>query len=168
MMHRFRTACCAALLTASALLPLHQARATTSTASIAVTATVLSFCTVSALPLAFGNYSPGTASTANTTIGVTCTSGTTYNVGLDAGTGSGATTANRLMTGVLNPSSTLAYSLYSNSGLSTLWGNTIGTNTVTGTGTGLVQSLTVYGKVAAGQNVAPGAYADTVTVTLTY
>jgi spore coat protein U-like protein len=167
MTTRIRIALCASLLAASTL-PFGGARAATSNASIGISATVLSYCTVAASPLAFGNYSPGAASTANTTIGVACTAGTTYNVGLDAGIGSGATIGNRLMTGLLNPSSTLAYSLYSDAGLGTIWGNAVGTNTLLGAGNGLVQSLTVYGKVAAGQNVAPGAYTDTVTVTLTY
>jgi spore coat protein U-like protein len=168
MAFRAHTVICASLLAASAMLPLRGAHATTTNASIGISASVLSFCTVSALPLAFGNYSSTAASAANTTIGVICTSGTSYTLGLDAGTGTGATTANRLMTGVLNPSATLAYQLYSDSGLASLWGNTVGTNTVAGTGNGLLQNLTVYGKVPSGQNVAAGAYQDTVTVTLTY
>jgi spore coat protein U-like protein len=168
MMLRLRIAFCAALLSATALMPMNPARATTTNASISISATVLSFCTVGALPLAFGNYSPGANSTANTSVTVLCTSGTAYNVGLDGGTGTGASVTNRLMTGVVNTSATLAYQLYSNSGLSTVWGNTVGTNTVTGTGNGLLQTLTVYGKVASGQSVAPGLYQDTVTVTLTY
>jgi spore coat protein U-like protein len=63
---------------------------------------------------------------------------------------------------------TLTYSLYQDSGHATVWGNTIGTNTVTGTGTGIAQTLTVYGQIPATQYAAPGAYTDTVNVTLTY
>ncbi|MFX5809037.1 spore coat protein U domain-containing protein, partial [Acinetobacter baumannii] len=48
------------------------------------------------------------------------------------------------------------------------WGSTIGTDTVTGTGSGLTQTLTVYGQIAAAQTPLAGAYSDTVTVTLTY
>jgi spore coat protein U-like protein len=62
----------------------------------------------------------------------------------------------------------LNYSLFSNSGMTTNWGNTVGTDTVPGAGTGTVQAITVYGQVAAGQYLAPGAYTDTITATVTY
>ncbi len=140
------------------------ADAATATGTIAVSATVLSFCAIAALPLAFGNYS-NAALSATTTLTVTCTSGTSYNVGLDSGIGTGASVATRKMSLLTN---TLNYSLYSDAGHSTVWGNTIGTNTETGTGTGLVQTLTVYGQIPGGQAVAPGAYLDTVTATVTY
>jgi spore coat protein U-like protein len=147
------------------LMPPVAAQAATATGTIAVTATVLSFCTLVATPLAFGNYSQAAlASTA--TVTVTCTSGTPYNVGLDIGTGSGASVATRKMT--FATTNTLNYGLYSDTGHSTVWGSTIGTNTVTGTATGLPQPLTVYGLIPAGQLVAPGAYVDTVTATVTY
>jgi spore coat protein U-like protein len=141
-----------------------KAQANTATGTIAVSATVLSFCAVVTLPLAFGNYSQA-ALNATTTLTVTCTSGTTYNVGLDTGIGTGATVAARKMSYLTN---TLTYGLYSDSGHSVVWGNTIGTNTIAGTGTGLVQTLTVYGQIPASQTVAPGAYVDTVTATVTY
>jgi spore coat protein U-like protein len=140
------------------------AQASTATATILVTATVLSFCTITALPLPFGNYSQA-ALAATTTVSATCTLGTPYNIGLDPGTGTGGTVAARKMTYLTN---TLTYSLYQDSGHSTVWGNTIGTNTVTGTGNGAIQSLTVYGLIPASQLVTPGAYTDTVTATITY
>ena len=151
----------AAMLLAPGLQP---ARAATATSSIAVSATVLSFCTISASPLAFGNYS-NVVLNATTSLAVTCTVGTTYNVGLDLGQGSGATTAVRRMT--LN-TGTLAYALYSDAARSVVWGNTVGTNTVAGTGNGTAQTLTVYGQIPGSQAVAPGAYVDTVTATITY
>ena len=141
------------------------ARAATASSTIAVSATVLSFCTIAALPLAFGNYS-STSTSASTSITVACTSGTTYNVGLDAGLGTGATVAARKMT--FGGTNTLEYGLFSNAGATTVWGNTVGTNTLSGTATGLPQILTVYGNIPAGQLVAPGAYLDTVTATITY
>ena len=58
--------------------------------------------------------------------------------------------------------------MFSNSGRTTNWGNTVGTNTLAETGTGTVQSLTVYGQIPAGEYVAPGAYTDTITATVTY
>jgi spore coat protein U-like protein len=150
----------------SAIAPA-QAQASTSTATIAVSASVLSSCGVTALPLAFGTYSPtqATNTTASTTIAVTCTNGTPYNIGMGLGSGSGATVSARKMTAGSN---TLTYNLYQDSGYSTQWGTTIGTNTQTGTGSGLAQTITVYGSITALQSVPAGSYTDSITVTLTY
>jgi spore coat protein U-like protein len=142
------------------------ADAATATAQIAVTATVLSVCLITATPLAFGNYT-STQLDATATLAVSCTVGTPYTIALDAGTGSEATVAERRMTGS-EAGQQLSYSLYSNSARTSVWGTTTGTDTVAGTGTGLVQNLSVYGRVPAGQLAAPGAYTDTVTATLTY
>lgn len=90
---------------------------------------------------------------------------TPYNIGLDAGTGTGATVAVRKMTSGANA---VNYSLYSDSGHTTVWGNTVGTNTVAATGNGSTQSYTVYGRVTAQTTPAPGTYTDTITVTVTY
>jgi spore coat protein U-like protein len=138
---------------------------TTATTSFAVNATVQATCTVSATSLVFGTYASALVS-ATSTITATCTNTTPYNIGLNAGTATGATVTNRSMTG---PSSSLLhYNLYSDSGHTTNWGNTVGTNTVAKTGSGVAQTLTVYGQVPAGQFVIPGSYSDTITVTLTY
>ena len=47
-------------------------------------------------------------------------------------------------------------------------GNTIGIDTVSATGTGMTQSLSIYGRVPPQATPRPGAYADTVTMTVTY
>ena len=134
-------------------------------ASLRVTASILSNCLLSATDLAFGTYS-GSLINATSTILVACTNATPYNVGLNAGTATGATVTTRSMTG---PGGTLlGYKLFSNSGRTVNWGNTVGTNTVPGTGTGGVQTLTVYGQLPANQNGPPGSYSDTITVTLTF
>ena len=49
-----------------------------------------------------------------------------------------------------------------------MWGNTVSTDTVAGTGNGSGQSYTVYGRIPAQTTPAPGNYADTITVTVTY
>ena len=131
---------------------------------MAVSATVQDSCIVSASPLAFGTYS-GTAVAAQTNISVTCTNSISYVVSLDGGTTSGGTPTARLMT---NGTVTLAYNLFQNLSHATVWGNTSGTNTEAGTGTGSAQSITVYGLIAAGQYPAAGNYGDTITVTVTY
>ena len=138
---------------------------TTVTTTFGVSATVQSTCLISATALAFGTYT-GAVDNATSTVSVTCTNTTPYNVSLNAGTSTGATVTTRKMTG---PSSALLnYSLFSNSGMTTSWGNTIGTDTVTGTGNGSSQAITVYGQIPASQYVTPGSYADTITATVTY
>jgi len=152
------------LVSGAAISPL---QAATSTSSFAVTATVLQTCIVAASPLAFGTYDPAATSPTDTTttVLVTCTNGTAYNVGLNAGTGSGASVATRKMTSGGN---TIDYTMYSNSGRTTVWGNTVGSDTVSGTATGLAVTHTIYGRISALQSVAQGVYTDTVTVTVTY
>jgi len=139
--------------------------AATSTGSLVVTATVLASCTVVGSTIAFGNYtSTQVDQTGN--IAVLCTNGTSYTIGLDAGAGTGATTSVRKMSGSLG--GTLNYALYRDSGRTNNWGSTIGTDTQAGTGNGLLQNLTVYGRIASAQTPLAGVYTDTVTVTLTY
>ena len=51
---------------------------------------------------------------------------------------------------------------------SRIWGNTPGTDTVTGVGTGLAQDHTVFGSIPAAQVIPAGDYADTITVRIYY
>jgi spore coat protein U-like protein len=141
--------------------------AATSTATFNVQVTIVATCTInSASTLNFGSQGVFTANVDQTsTIQVQCTNTTPYNIGLDAGLGSGATVAIRKMT---SGGATVNYTLYSDSGRTTVWGATIGTNTVAATGNGAAQSYTVYGRIPAQTTPAPGTYADTVTVTVTY
>jgi spore coat protein U-like protein len=129
--------------------------------------TITATCTVnSATTLNFGTQ--GVLSTnvdQTSTIQVTCTNTTPYNIGLDPGTGTGATVATRKMTSGAN---TVNYTLYSNSTRTTVWGNTVGTDTAAATGNGSAQSYTVYGRVPPQAAPAPGTYTDTITVTVTY
>lgn len=131
-----------------------------------VTATVADACSVTASDLAFGAYDPlsVTDTDATTTMDVTCTTSTAYEVGLDAGTGTGTTTTRTLEVG----GNELNYILSQNAGHTTNWGNNAGVDTVAGTGTGAAQTITVYGRIAALQSVPAGAYADTITVTVTF
>ena len=139
--------------------------AATATTTFQVTATVQATCLISATNLSFGTYT-GVVATSTSTITVTCTNTSPYNVGLNAGTASGATVTTRKMSGP--GGALLSYALYQDAAHTTNWGNTVGTDTVARTGNGNAQSLTVYGQVAAGQYVTPGAYADTITATITY
>jgi spore coat protein U-like protein len=57
---------------------------------------------------------------------------------------------------------------YTDSGRTIVWGNTVGTDTVSATGNGASQSYTVFGRVPAQTTPAPATYTDTITVTVTY
>jgi len=142
--------------------------AATATTTMAVQVTITATCLInSASTLNFGNSIGVLAANVDqtSTIQVTCTNTTPYNIGLNAGTGTGATVATRKLTSGAN---TINYTLYSNSGRTTVWGNTVSTDTVAGTGNGSAQNYTVYGRIPAQTTPAPGSYTDTITVTVTY
>jgi hypothetical protein len=143
------------------------AMAATATTTFPVTATVIKACVVSATPLAFGTYDPTASSPddATSTLSVLCTVGTSYTVGLTQGTASGATVTTRKMS---NGANLLNYALYQETGRTTNWGNTPSTDTVAATAPVGATTLTVYGRIAAGQNVPIGSYSDTITVNVVY
>jgi spore coat protein U-like protein len=65
----------------------------------------------------------------------------------------------------------LNYNLYTNAARTTVWGNgTTGANVTRSIPAGLLtsESVSVYGRVPAGQGVPSGLYIDTVTVTVIY
>lgn len=132
---------------------------------LAVSATVLSNCSISTTAMGFGSYT-GAVNNATSAFTITCSSGSSYTVGLDAGLTTGASVTTRQM-GISQPAGGLNYALYSNSGMTTNWGNTSG-SWVSGLGTGSAQTITVYGQISANQFVPIGSYVDTVTATITY
>lgn len=150
---------------ASCYLASEAAQAATTSTTFAVTSTVQATCVVSATSLAFGAYT-GAQANATASVTVSCTTTTAYNVGLSSGTASGATVTARKMSGP--SSSLLSYSLFRDAARTQIWGETVGTETVTGTGNGTAQVLNVYGTVPAGQLSTPGSYSDTIVVTVTY
>ncbi|WP_459252347.1 Csu type fimbrial protein [Paraburkholderia xenovorans] len=141
----------------------------TATNTFTVTLTLTANCSISANPLNFGsNGVLATAVNQQTTVAVTCTNTTPYNVGLDAGSVSGSTVTNRLMAGTAtgNTSTTVGFNLYQDAGHTVTWGNTQGTNTVSGTGTGSSQSIVVYGQVPTQTTPRPDTYQTTITATV--
>jgi spore coat protein U-like protein len=145
------------------------ATAATATGTLSVTASVSAVCIIGNATLAFGAYNPtsATAATANTTVTLTCSLGTPYNIGMSVGAGSGATTNLRVMTAT---SGTLGYKLFRDSGYTLNWGNTVGTDTLSGTSSAssLSNTINIYGQIPAGETAAIGTYTDTVTMTVTY
>jgi spore coat protein U-like protein len=130
------------------------------------TATVPTHCIVSATALNFGSKGLLTTTTdATNDIAVACTNTTPYNVGLDGGT-TGATdpTQRKMSAGA----QTVTYGIYRDASHSLPWGNTVGTNTSSGTGSGLSTSYTGYGRVPAQTTPAPATYTDTVVVNVKY
>lgn len=130
-------------------------------------------CSVAASGVAFGVYNPtiATATTFNGTVTVTCTFGSgsgSYNIRLS--TGGGSTYTGRRMVFSTTP---LAYQIYRETGLTTIWGNgTGGSIVITGNNSiplfGGTTVFQVYGRIPARVQVAPGAYLDSITATLTY
>ena len=98
-------------------------------------------------------------------ISMTCTGRTAWNVGLDNGLNASGNIRRMRQGATANH---VNYELYRDSTLTDRWGNTIGTDTVPGTGTGVAQTLTVHGRLPAAQNAPAGNYSDTITVTVTY
>ncbi|QWF16864.1 Csu type fimbrial protein [Lysobacter capsici] len=125
-------------------------------------------CTLTPKPvpdLAFGNV-PGliTANVDRTTaIGLVCTGRTAWQIGLNNGLNASGTVRRMRSAG----GQFVSYELYRNSPRSLRWGNTLGSDTLAGTGSGTAQSLTVYGRVAP-QTPNVGTYSDTIVVTVTY
>ena len=160
----FRSALFGSLLLATAAV--YAQTATT----FQVTATVTSSCVISATNHDFGFYVPSSLldniNGANI-LTATCTLAVPYSVGLDGGIGSGATVANRKMTRS-GGTEMLNYSLYPTASYVVALGNSLGVDMITGLGTGLPVGHTVFGKIAANQNVPAGNYVDTVTANITF
>jgi spore coat protein U-like protein len=137
----------------------------TSTAFM-VTANNSATCAVSASNLNFGSAGVLQSSVDGTsTVSITCTNSTPYTVSPDGGLSQATNPTQRLMT---KGSEQITYGLYQDTGRTQPWGNSTGTNTVAGTGSGLSQNATVYGRVPAQNTPSPGTYTDTVVVTVTY
>ncbi len=146
------------------IIACHSVASAKSDTTFQVNAEVVASCTVTATNLSFGSYTLSQLD-ATSTITTTCTSGADVKIGLNAGTGSSATVKARKMTSSGN---TLEYGLYQDSGRSTNWGNTPGTDTKDIKGTGEAQVFTVYGRIPANQSSPIGTYTDTITVTVNF
>jgi spore coat protein U-like protein len=154
-----------AAYTDSVTIAVKRGGSTQATTTATITGSVAAICSVSAGTLGFGAYS-GAAVNATAAVSVNCSNGAGYQVGM--GGGSNQSGSSRRMAG---PSaSRLAYELYSDPARVTPWGDgsaQLGSRR-SGTGSGGAQSLTVYGRIPAGQSPAAGSYSDSVVVTIEY
>ena len=149
------------------------ALAQTATEDLSVTATVASSCTISTTAVAFGPYNPATTHLAapldaNGAVTVSCTLDAPVAITLGQGADPlGGSTPDVPLRQMASGANLLPYSLFQETGRTTVWGDTIGTG-VTTTGTGVSQSFPVFGRIPAAQNVPAGSYADTVVATVTF
>jgi spore coat protein U-like protein len=136
--------------------------ADTKTSSFQVGMSVSASCSLSASNLSFSNMPTGTTvgSDAQAALTVNCSSSTPYTVSLDNGQNF---SGGRRMS---NSGSFINYELYKDSSRTAAWSSASGVN---GTGNGAGQTVTVFGRVPAGQSVPnTGAYADTIVATISY
>jgi spore coat protein U-like protein len=133
--------------------------------SVPIQGSVAPTCSVAAGALAFGAYSSTTAADGTASISVNCTNTAPYQVGLAGGQNLSGTTRRVARSG----GGFLNYFLHSNSTRTTSWGDgtALGAK-VNGTGTGASQTLTVFGRIPAGQTPIPGSYSDSVVVEVDY
>ena len=108
-------------------------------------------CSGYASTISFPDYHSSTVDITGS-VTVTCSSGTSYHIGLNAGITPGATINNRLMFGGDGGQNTLGYQLFSDAAHALTWGNSSGTNWVSGTGNGNSQQYTIYARIPGGQS----------------
>jgi spore coat protein U domain-containing protein, fimbrial subunit CupE1/2/3/6 len=161
-----------ALLAASACA-FNANAASPATATFQVKMTIQKTCSVTAGSTSDINL--GTVDTSATNISgtnsftVKCSKTTPYFIGLAPSNAS--ITGAGVMSGTGTNTDTVPYQLYSNSGLSLVWGNTATStlvgNGVAGTGSGGNQTINVWAE-AASANYTPDSYSDTVTINVNY
>jgi spore coat protein U domain-containing protein, fimbrial subunit CupE1/2/3/6 len=142
------------------------------TGTLAISADVANNCVIGSSPAVnFSSYDPivGNASSdldVNGTLTLTCTQGAVATIAMD--TGANASHAIGTTRAMANGSNYLSYELYSDSGLSTVWGTGGSAVTEPAAPSDAAVNYTVYGKVPAGQDVPAGSYSDTVNVTVNF
>jgi spore coat protein U-like protein len=154
------------LLTGLALVG-GSANAGTATSTFGVTMLITAQCLInSTATLDLGSSGVINANhDANTPLHIQCTNTTPYTIGLDKGTTTGGTIAQRLL--VSGAGATVNYNIFQSAAYATVWSDT-GGGLVSSTGNGADQTFTIFGRVPAQTTPAPGTYTDTVTVTVTY
>jgi spore coat protein U-like protein len=151
--------------------------ATTSTNDMAVSANIEIACSVSASPMAFGTVLPGAVKDTTAVVTAICTTGTAYTLDLGDGlnhitTGGTGLQYRRQMASAANR---LPYVVAIDDTYETEIGATsvaAATNNLltTTNGNAVAQPITIYGRIVAAESLAkaPGAYADTVVVTIAF
>ena len=166
-MNSYRNA--AALLAGTALLVASPAFAI-NTGDIGVSLTIEEECTMATNNLDFGTTGIiDEDMLTSATLTIECTSESPYAIALDEGDNPSA--ADDVDTRRLESAAGhfINYQLYSDAGRTTVWGKTIGDDTIDSvSAAGADEVFTVYARVPSHQNVPAGEYADTVTATVWY
>ncbi len=134
-------------------------------------------CTASNLAMSLGTYAlNATPLDSSAVLVVSCarsggpaTTTVTVGIGPSLNTGGVMNRALKLATG----SDLLAYNLYRDAGRTLVWGNAVGGNTVgqqvtLGNNASGTLTFTIFGRIDALQDVRAGAYADALTLTITF
>jgi spore coat protein U-like protein len=151
-------------------LLLNHSNATTVTTTFPVTASVVANCIIGTISnLDFGSFGPSASPVTTGNFSVSCTNITPWTMTMNSGSTAGGTINQRLLTNHVD-SNYLPYTVYRESGYTTIFGDGTTGLAITGTGTGSTQTITVYGKMLSGGNLyaTPGSYSDILTLTLTY
>ena len=170
-MSRWRSGIASAAVTAVALTAgATGAAAQSASATLQVSANVSRNCTITTTPLAFGAYDPVVANVTNPLDGVgsvviACTQGTTSTIGLSVGANAQGS-VRRLSDGA---TAYLTYEMYQDGTRTVLWGDSGAERLDAGTAPSRdPRTFTVYGRVAQGQDVPVGVYADSVVATVNF
>ncbi|MBA3451670.1 MAG: spore coat protein U domain-containing protein [Deltaproteobacteria bacterium] len=139
--------------------------------SLVMSATVAESCTITGNTLAFGTYDTVSGAAVNNfaALSVACTSGTETAITLGEGNSAELTSAPeaplRRMTDGTN---FLSYQLYTDTNRTAVWGGTAATGKPYVAASSASSEQTVYGRIAANQDVPAGAYGDTVLATILF
>ena len=139
------------------------------TADLTVSAAVANNCTIATSTVAFGDYDPVVANAslaldASGQVTIACTKGAVTQIELSTGSNASGS-VRRLSSGT----DFLTYELYSNAGRSTVWGTGAANDLdVVAAPSKVARSFSVYGRVAANQDVFAGTYSDTVVATVNF
>jgi spore coat protein U-like protein len=143
--------------------------AATATNTMPVSVNVINSCTVSASPMSFGSLSSVGGANVDTSadMSVNCTINAAYDVAVSLGANA-ATGTQRYLVSTTDATKQIPYNLYSDALRTKTWGPS-SPDTVTGTGSGVAQTLTAYGRIPSSASAVPaGTYKDTVTITVTF
>ena len=155
----------ALLAVAGAALASNGAFAATATDTMNVTANILGACSlVTNTQMDFGNIADTTIAggthNATGTMDVNCVVATPWDIGV-----SGTVGAREMLSPTLVP---LGYEIFTSNTYTTPVDGPGGANVITGTGTGVVQNIGLFGRLKTQATPAADSYLDVVTVTLTY
>jgi spore coat protein U-like protein len=147
------------------------ARAATANTTFNVRITITTACDISTTAPTDVNFGtqPSTATNVDNqgALNVNCTPSSPYTIALDNGQNGTDANSRKMSSGT----SQVPYQLYrlATRTAADIWGSTTGTggNIYSGTGTGTVQTVPVYGRVPS-TNFPAGSYADVITATITY